>query len=195
MGTPDPRIERWLARERPWRDEIGALRDILLSEDLTEALKWRKPCYVAHGGNIAILASMSDSVAVSFLKGVLLDDPAGRLEAPGPNSRSARYMKFHRLEAIRADEAVLRSFIRQAVENERAGRKVDLPKNDISLPVELVEAMGADPDLAKAFVALTPGRRRGWALHFSSAKMAETRGRRIETARPAILDGKGPHDR
>lgn len=195
MGTPDPRIERWLSKDRPWRDELAALREILLAEGLTEALKWRQPCYVAHGGNIAILASLSDSVTVSFLKGVLLDDPDRRLESPGPNSRSARYMRFDDLEGLKADADVLRGFVRQAIENQKAGRKVDLPKDDISLPDEMVEAMDADPDLAEAFAALTPGRQRGWVLHFSGAKKAETRRDRIGKARPAILDGKGIHDR
>jgi uncharacterized protein YdeI (YjbR/CyaY-like superfamily) len=195
MGTPDPRIERWLSKDRPWRDELAALRDILLAEELTEALKWRQPCYIAHGGNVAILASLADSVAVSFFKGVLLDDPERRLESPGPNSRSAMYMKFDGLEAIRSDSDLLRGFLRQAIENENAGRKVDLPKDDIIFPDELVEAMGEDPELAEAFAALTPGRQRGWALHVSGAKLTKTRHDRIAKARPAILAGKGMHDR
>ncbi len=195
MGTPDPRIERWLSKDRPWREELAALRDILLSEDLTEALKWRQPCYVAHGGNVAILGSVAESATVSFLKGVLLDDPDMRLAPPGPNSRSARYMRFDGLETIRADAELLRGFLVQAIEIEKSGRKVDLPKDDISLPDELAEAMDADPELAEAFAALTPGRQRGWALHVAGAKMVRTRRDRIQKARPAIFAGKGIHDR
>ncbi len=195
MGTPDPRIDRWLSKERAWRDELVVLRRVLLTEEVTEALKWRQPCYVAHGGNIALLASMSDSVSVSFLKGVLLDDPLGCLERPGPNSRSARYMRFHDLESIAAGSDSLRTFVRAAIEIEKRGVRVDLPTDDISLPDEMVVAMDEDPELAAAFRQLTHGRRRGWAIHFSAPKKTETRRARIEKARYAILDGKGLHDR
>lgn len=195
VAQADPRIDRWLAKERPWRDEMVALREIILGEDVTEALKWRQPCYAAHGSNVAMLGSLKDCAFVSFFKGVLLEDKKNRLEMPGPNSRSARYMKFRDLEEIEAGAASLRDFLRAAIDNEAQGRRVDLPKDDIAIPVELAEALDADNELAEAFAALTPGRRRGWALHFSGAKKAETRIARIEKARDAILDGKGMHDR
>lgn len=195
MGQPDPRIERWIAKDRPWRDELAALRAILLSEDLTEALKWRQPCYIAHGSNIALLVSLKDGVAVSFLKGVLLNDSEGRLEAPGPNSRSTRYMRFDGLDQVAADAGLLRDYLRRSVENAGAGKQVHLPMGDVEFPDELVEAMDTDAELARAFAGLTPGRQRGWALHFRGARTTETRRRRIEKARPAILKGKGMHDR
>lgn len=195
MGVSDPRIDRWLAKDRPWRDEMAALRDIILEEDVTEALKWRQPCYAAHGGNIGILGSLKETAFVSFFKGVLLEDPDGRLQEPGPNSRSARYMKFRDNDEIAQDADKLRGFLRQAIANEAAGRTVDLPKDDIEIPDELAEALDSDAELAEAFAALTPGRRRGWALHVGGAKKSETRTARIEKARDAILDGKGMHDR
>lgn len=195
MGVSDPRIDRWLAKDRPWRDEMAALRDIILEEDVTEALKWRQPCYAAHGGNIGILGSLKETAFVSFFKGVLLEDPDGRLQEPGPNSRSARYMKFRDMDEIAQDADKLRGFLRQAIANEAAGRTVDLPKDDIEIPDELAEALDSDAELAEAFAALTPGRRRGWALHVGGAKKSETRTARIEKARDAILDGKGMHDR
>lgn len=195
MGTADPRIDRWLAKDRPWRAELIALRDILLSEDVTEALKWRQPCYAAHDSNICLLAAMSESVALNFFKGVLLDDPDDQLEAPGANSRSARYLRFHGVDEIRDADAMIRNFIRQAVENERQGRTVDLPADDFDLPEELVAELAADSDLDEAWNRLTPGRRRGWVLHFSGAKKSETRTSRIEKARDRILAGEGLHDR
>lgn len=195
MENTDPRIDRYLSKNRPWRAEMLALRAILLSEGLTECLKWRQPCYEAHGGNVAIIGAHKEAAVLSFFKGVLLDDPEGRLEMPGPNSRSARCMRFSDTAEIAAAENAIRNLVRQSVENERVGRKVDLPKDDIELPAELVEAMDADPELAEAFAALTPGRRRGWALHVSGAKQAETRLSRIEKARDAILAGRGMHDR
>lgn len=195
MGTADPRIERYLSKDRPWRDEMVALRYILLSEDLTETLKWRSPCYRAHDANILMMDALNDAAFISFFKGVLLDDPDGRLEPPGPNSRSARYFKFTNLDAIASAESDIRRFVRQAIENEKQGLKVDLPDDDFDLPDELAEALAHDPDLAQAFDTLTPGRRRGWVIHIAGAKQAATRITRIEKARPAILAGKGMHDR
>ena len=195
MGTADPRIERYLSKDRPWRAEMVALRDILLSEDLEETLKWRSPCYRAHGANVLMMDALNEAAFVSFFKGVLLDDPEARLEPPGPNSRSARYFKFTSLDAIEAGEKALRAFVRQAIENEKKGLKVDLPDDDFDLPEELAEAMADDPELAEAFDSLTPGRRRGWAIHIGGAKQAATRVSRIEKARPLILAGKGMHDR
>lgn len=195
MGAADPRIERYLSKERPWRDEMVALRRILLSEELTETLKWRSPCYRAHEANILMMDALSDAAFLSFFKGVLLDDPEGRLAPPGPNSRSARYFKFTSLEEIAAAEQAIRGFVRQAIENEKRGLKVDLPDDDFDLPEELAEALAGDADLAEAFDALTPGRRRGWVIHISGAKQAATRLSRIDKARPVILAGKGMHDR
>ena len=195
MENADPRIERYLSKDRPWRDELVALRVIMLSEGLTETLKWRSPCYTAHGGNVAMVDGLKEAALLSFFKGVLIDDDAGRLEMPGPNSRSARFMKFHSVAEIEAAEALIRAYVRQAVENERLGRKVDLPKDDLDYPAELVAAMDADPVFAEAFQTLTPGRQRGWILHFSGAKQEATRRSRIEKAAPKILDGKGMHDR
>lgn len=195
MGTADPRIERYLSKERPWRAEMVALRGILLAEDLTETLKWRSPCYMANGGNVLMMDALNEAAFLSFFKGVLLDDPAGRLEPPGPNSRSARYMKFTSRETIEAETDLIRAFVRQAVENERLGRKVDLPADDLDLPAELTEALDADAELAGAWAALTPGRRRGWVVQFNGAKQSATRATRIEKARDLILAGKGMHDR
>lgn len=194
MGTADPRIERYLSKDRPWRDEMVALREILLSEDLTETLKWRSPCYRAHDANILMMDALNDAAFVSFFKGVLLDDPEGLLQAPGPNSRSARYFKFTSLKEIATGEKALRDFIRHAIENERKGLKVDLPDDDFELPDELSKAMAEDPELAEAFDNLTPGRRRGWVIHISGAKQSSTRIARVEKARPLIMAGKGLHD-
>ena len=191
----DPRIDRWIAKDRPWRAELARLREIILSEGLNESLKWRQPCYGAFGTNIAILAAMSDSVAVSFLKGVLLDDPEGRLEAPGPNSRSARYMRFRSMKQIAEETETFSGFLRQAIENAKQGRVVAFPSDDFDLPPELSDALDDDTRFSAAWGELTPGRRRGWVLAIAGAKRPETRAARVERARPSILAGKGPHDR
>ncbi|MEO1681434.1 MAG: YdeI/OmpD-associated family protein [Pseudomonadota bacterium] len=195
IGQPDPRIERWLAIDRPWRAELSALRAILLDEGLDEALKWRAPCYTAHGANVAILSGLSDAAALSFFKGILIGEGHGLLTAPGPNSRSARYAKFTSLEQVATSDAAIRSCIRQAVDNERRGLTVEMRADDIDLPDELAEALAAQPELAAAFEALTPGRQRGYALQIGGAKKAETRRARVEKWAPRILAGKGLHDR
>lgn len=194
-GISDPRIDRYLAKDRPWRDEMVALRSLLLDEGLSEALKWRAPCYAAHGSNVAIIGATRDSAILSFFKGVLLTDPDALLVPPGDHSRSARVLRVTDTVHIARLEPALRRLIREAVENERLGRKVDLPKDDIDMPAELVAAMAGDPDLDAAFHALTPGRQRGYAVHISGAKQSDTRRARIAKHRARILDGKGLHDR
>ncbi|WP_343225671.1 YdeI/OmpD-associated family protein [Oricola nitratireducens] len=189
------KVEIFYARDGRWRDELAALRTILLACPLTEDFKWRSPVYTAHGGNVATVWGLKDNAALSFFKGVLLRDPEGILLAPGENSRSVRMVKFTGLAEIAAMEAVLKDYIREAVENEKAGRKVDFPKDDLDYPEELVDRLDGDPDFRTAFEALTPGRQRGWVLHFSGAKQSATRASRIEKAAPRILAGRGMHDR
>lgn len=189
------KAEAFFARDGRWRDELAALRAILLACPVAEDFKWRSPVYTAHGGNVATVWGLKDNAALSFFKGVLLKDPENILVAPGENSRSVRMVKFTGLAEITAMEAVLKDYIREAVENEKAGRKVDFPKDDLDYPEELADRLDSDPDFRTAFEALTPGRQRGWVLHFSGAKQSATRASRIEKAAPRILAGKGMHDR
>ncbi|MBV0912968.1 YdeI/OmpD-associated family protein [Anianabacter salinae] len=191
----DARIEAWFDEDGPWRDELRRLRGVLLSCPLVEVWKWRQPCYVAHGGNICILHGFNDAVGLGFFKGVLLSDPHGVLTPAGPNSRSARVFRVTSLAEIDQAEDALRALVAQAVALEAQGARVDLPKDDIALPRELVEAFDTDVALAGAFAALTPGRQRGYAIHISGGKQPETRRARIYRHRARILQGKGMHDR
>lgn len=195
MSEADPRIEAFFANARNWKAELAALRAILRDCPVAEEFKWRSPCYTAAGGNVATVWGLKDACALSFFKGVLLKDPEGILVAPGENSRSVRMMRFTGVPQIADLNAVIEAYVREAVEAEKAGLKVDLPKDDFALPDELVAKLDEDPALKAAFEALTPGRRRGWALHFSQPKQSATRVSRIEKAAPRILDGKGMHDR
>ncbi|TNF20541.1 MAG: hypothetical protein EP318_10465 [Rhodobacteraceae bacterium] len=195
MGEPDRRVSVLFGKLTSWQDEMSALRRILLAAPLTEAFKWRAPVYTAHGRNVAILWNFKAHCALGFFKGVLLDDPQGLLVAPGENSRSARMIPFTSVAEIAAREAAVTVFIAQAVENARAGLKVDLPKDDLEMPEELVARLEADPDLQAAFEALTPGRQRGYILQISGAKQSKTREARIDKWAPRILEGKGLHDR
>ncbi len=189
------KAEAFFAKDGRWRDELAALRAILRACPVAEDFKWRSPVYTAHGGNVATVWGLKDTAVLSFFKGVLLKDPEGILVAPGENSRSVRMVKFTGLAEIAAMEAVLKDYIREAVENEKAGLKVDFPKDDLDYPEELADRLDGDPDFRAAFEALTPGRQRGWVLHFSGAKQSATRASRIEKAAPRILAGKGMHDR
>ena len=195
MDEPDPRIEAFFARSRKWRDELLALRKLLLDCGLAEEFKWRSPVYTEDGGNVAIVWGFKDYCGLGFFKGVLLKDPEGILVAQGENSRTARIVKFTSVAEIAEREAVLRDYIREAVEIGKAGLKVELPKDDLEYPAELVDRLNGDPDFRAAFEALTPGRQRGYVLHFSQPKQSATRVSRIDKAAPRILAGKGMHDR
>ena len=190
----DPRIDRFFA-DGPWQAELVALRKILLSEGLTETFKWSSPVYCHDNANVAIVWGFREYCGLGFFKGVLLDDPQGLLLQQGANSRSTRILKFLSLAEVAATEPVIRTFLRQAIENEKAGLKVDLPKDDLDWPEELVERLDCDPRLMVAFRTLTPGRQRGYILHFSQAKQSATRSARIEKHAARILAGKGLQDR
>lgn len=189
------KADTYFASATRWHDEQLALRDIVLDCPVTEEFKWRSPCYCAEGGNIVLIGSLKEACTLSFLKGVLLTDPKGILEPPGENSRSARIAKFTSVADIEAVAADLKALVLQAIDLEKAGEKVTFAKDDLDHPGELTDRLSTDAALKAAFEALTPGRRRGYLLHFSQAKQSKTRADRIEKWAPRILAGKGMHDR
>lgn len=195
MGAVNAKAEAFYAKAGPWHAELAALREILLAFPLTEDFKWRSPVYTFEGANVALVWGFKDACTLGFFKGVLLKDRDGILVAQGENSRSARVAKFTSVADIRKAQIAVKAYVREAIEIEKAGLKVDLPKEDLDYPAELVDALDGDVGLRKSFEALTPGRQRGWVLHFSQAKQSATRAARIEKARPRILGGKGMHDR
>ena len=177
------------------KEELLALRCITLSCKLTETLKWKAACYTYEGKNITILGILKDAVILSFFKGVLLKDKNQLLIKPGQNSQSARYLKFDSLEEIARKKFLIKSYLLEAIENEKSGKKVVFKKvsND-DFPEELEAVFKKDQKFQDAFLALTPGRQRGYLLHFSGAKQSKTRLSRIEQARPKVMLGKGIHD-
>ena len=188
-GTPDCKVHAWQA-------EMKQLRRILLDTPLTEQLKWSFPCYTYQNSNIVMMAAFKDNCTVSFFKGVLLKDPDNVLVAQGANSQAVRVIRFTTVEAILALELTLKAYIAEAIEIEKAGLKV--PYKDTSafdVPDELLASFEDDPSFAAAFAALTPGRQRGYLLHFASAKQSPTRARRIKKYMAQIFEGKGLHDR
>jgi uncharacterized protein YdeI (YjbR/CyaY-like superfamily) len=195
VNEVNPEVEAFFAKAKTWREELQALRSILLDCPVTEEFKWRSPCYTFREGNVAILWGLKETCALAFFKGVLLKDAEGILVAPGENSRSMRMIKFTSVPQIVGMETVLKHYIREAVEVEKAGLNVEFGKDDLVLPEELTSKLEEDPDLKTAFEALTPGRRRGYVLYFSQPKQSKTRVSRIEKSVPRIFDGKGLHDR
>lgn len=195
MSTSDPKVEAFFGEAPVWQAELRALRAILLGCGLEEIFKWRGPCYCCDGGNVATLWGFKDACVLGFFKGVLLADPEAILVPPGENSRSVRMVKFTDLAQITAATATLTAYIEAAIDLEKSGAKVTFAKDDLPYPEELIAALENNPDLALAFDALTPGRRRGYLLHFNQPKASATKTARIEKHAARILDGKGMHDR
>lgn len=173
-----------------WTEELLALREILRSSGLEETMKWGSPCYTHDGKNVAMMGSFRDYCSISFFKGVLLEDPEGVLEAPGPNSRHARLLKFRSLEDVERLASQALNFLNQAVEIQKKGLKVDAAEAE-PLPDELEARLLSEDGLWEAYEALTPGRQRSFILHVSGAKNPETRVRRAEKCVPKIWAGKG----
>jgi len=170
------------------------LRGVLLRAGLTEAFKWRKPCYVHDGANISILQEMNDFLALMFFKGALMDDPKGVLREQGPNSRSARRMEFASVAEVKRQAATIRRYVREAIRVEQSGATVGTAPEP-TLVDELQVRLDADPALRAAFEALTPGRRREYNLYFGDAKRASTRAGRVEKHVDRIRAGKGLRER
>lgn len=191
MNSPVDREFRYAQR---WRLEASALREILLDCGLTEELKWRSPCY-AHGGkNICIIQRMKPFLALMFFKGALLPDPDGVLERQGPHSRAGYRMRFTSVQDVVGAQRSIRSLVLDAIEAERKGHKVEMG-DSLAYPEELLAFLEEDPEFKAAFARLTPGRQRGYVLHFSGAKQSKTRLARVRRSRGKILAGKGFHDR
>jgi uncharacterized protein YdeI (YjbR/CyaY-like superfamily) len=190
----NPKVDAYLARAKKWRAETEKLRALILDCGLTEELKWGKPCYAFQEGNIVIIQGFKAFCALLFFKGVLLKDPNGILIKTGANTRVGRQIRFTNVREITGRETILKAYIREAIEVERAGLKVDLKTDPEPVPQELQIKLDAIPALKTAFAALTPGRQRAYIFYFSGAKQSQTRAARIEKCMPQILKGKGLND-
>ncbi len=178
-----------------WPEELKKLRSIVLDCGLNEELKWGVPCYTYQNENILIVSAFKEFCAISFFKGSLLSDTNRILVKPGENSQAARYIKFTHFQEIIEKESILKAYIFEAIEVERAGLKVKFKKNPEPIPDELTQKLDEDPFFKTAFEELTPGRQRGYILYFSQPKQSKTRITRIEKCVPKILNGEGLHDK
>lgn len=182
--TPDCKVHHWA-------EVLVPLRDLLRETELDEQLKWGSPCYSLDGRNVVMITAFNDRAGLSFFKGVLLDDPDGLLQAPGPNSQAVRELRFTSSDEVEAHRDEVRRFLDEAIELERSGANVEFAKEPEPMPDELRARLDDDPTLAAAFDALTPGRQRSHILHVGGAKKSETRVNRVEKCAPRILAGKG----
>ena len=185
-------VTHFIDGAKRWQDAMRTLREVLLECDLTEEIKWGKPCYTAGGGNIAIMQPFKDHLSLMFFKGALLKDPAGILRSQGENTRSAMRVELAGPEDVAELAPTLKGYVEEAIAVEAAGLTVPKKKvREYEMPEELDARLRDDADYRKAFEALTPGRKRSYLIHISGAKQAETRERRVEKCRAKVLEGKG----
>jgi uncharacterized protein YdeI (YjbR/CyaY-like superfamily) len=194
MHQTNPKVDFYFKKADQWKVEFERLRAICLDCDLTEDLKWGCPCYLFQKSNVVLIHGFKDYCALLFFKGVLLKDPSRILIQQTANVQSGRQIRFTDLRQIQKMERTLKAYIRAAIEVEEAGLKVTLKKSAEPIPEELQTRLDKVPGLKAAFAALTPGRQRGYILHFSGAKQSRTRASRVEKSIPRILDGKGLDD-
>jgi len=188
-GTPDCKVHRWTK-------ELKALRTIILETGLREERKWGVPCYTYQKSNLVIISALKESCVLSFFKGVLLKDPQKILQKPGENSQSDRLIRFTKVKQITQLKSTIKAYIQEAIEAEKAGLKVEFKaKDELTYPDELNILFAEDLEYKEAFERLTPGRQRGYLLHFSQPKQTQTKIARMKKYRQQILAGVGMHDK
>jgi len=188
FATPD-------CSTRPWIDGLNELRRICLDMGLEETAKWAHPCYMHAGRNIAIFGAFRTDFRLSFMNAGLLKDTENMLEPQGPNSQTPGMIRFTAIGQVAEREPVIRAYLRQLMDHAEAGTKPPKASREIDMPEELVEALDADPEMAEAFQALTPGRQKSYMFNLNQAKQSATRVARIEKFRDKIIAGKGAMER
>ncbi|MBL0048178.1 MAG: YdeI/OmpD-associated family protein [Bacteroidetes bacterium] len=191
----NPKVDFYFNKDGKWQEEIKKMRTIALDCQLTEELKWGVPSYSHKHGNIVLIHVFKEYCAYLFFKGVLLKDSKKILIQQTPQVQSARQLRFSSLAEIVKLEKTIKAYIFEAIEVEKAGLKVPFKKTeDFPMPEEFELELKRNPNLKKAFKALTPGRQRGYLLYFAAAKQIKTKIARIEKYIPIILSGKGLDD-
>lgn len=189
------KVNWFFDKDTKWQKEYQKLREIILDCGLTEELKWGCPCYTFKTNNIVLIHGFKEYCALLFHKGVLLNDSNNILIQQTENVQSARQIRFTNINEINELKQTIRTYVFEAIEVEKAGLKVNLKNTkEYSVPDEFQKYLDDNPSLKTAFEALTPGRKRGYLLHFSQAKQSKTRQSRIEKCMPKILNGEGLND-
>jgi uncharacterized protein YdeI (YjbR/CyaY-like superfamily) len=196
MNRMNPKVDEFLSKAKRWQEEFEKLRMIVLDCGLTEELKWGKPCYTFEKKNIVLIHGFKEYCALLFVKGALLNDAKGILVTQTENTQAARQIRFTSIREIVEMEPILKAYIHEAIEVEKAGLKVNYKRtSEFVIPEEFQNKLDEIPALKTAFDALTPGRQRAYILYFSQAKQPKTRESRVEKYVQQILDGKGLNDR
>jgi uncharacterized protein YdeI (YjbR/CyaY-like superfamily) len=191
----NPKVDFYFSKANNWGKELELLRTIVLECGLTEELKWGCPCYTFEKNNVVLIHDFKEYCAFLFFKGALLHDTNGILIQQTKNVQAARQVRFTNVKEIVKLKKILKAYIYEAIEVEKAGLKVNLKKTtEYSIPEEFQNKLKKNPALKTAFKALTPGRQRAYLLYFSAPKQSKTRESRIEKYIPQILKGKGLND-
>lgn len=191
----NPKVDWFFNKATEWQAEFEELRAIVLESGLTEELKWGVPCYTFQNSNVVLIHGFKKYCALLFHKGALLRDTKGILIQQTQNVQAARQVRFTGVDEIKKLKNVLKTYIREAIDVEKAGVKVEMKKTtEFKMPEEFQVVLDDMPELKKAFNALTPGRQRGYLLYFSQPKQAKTRAARIEKCLDKILNGRGLDD-
>lgn len=195
MNTTNPKVDELLEKSRQWHEEMVHLRKIVLDSGLTEEVKWGQPCYTWQNKNVIIIHGFKEYCALLFFNGALLKDPNGLLIQQTENVQAGRQIRFTNLQQIVDLEPMLKAYVNEAIEVEKAGLKVEPRKtSEYAIPEEFQQKLDEIPALKTAFQALTPGRQRAYLLFFAAPKQSATRAARIEKCMPQILAGKGLND-
>ncbi len=196
MNKTNPKVDAFLSRAKKWQEEFKKLRTIILDCGLTEELKWGVPCYTFQKSNIVLIHGFKEYCAVLFFKGALLNDAKRILITQTENTQATRQIRFTKVQEIVEMEGILKDYVHEAIEVEKAGLKVNFKKtSEFTIPEEFQNKLDEIPDLKTAFEALTPGRQRAYILYFSTPKQSKTRASRVEKSMQRILIGKGVNDR
>ncbi|MYM86367.1 hypothetical protein GTP91_04135 [Rugamonas sp. FT82W] len=191
----NPKVDAYVGKPGTWQDAFKKLRAIALDCDLAEDFKWGHPCYTLDDQNIVLMHGFKEYCALLFFKGALMQDPKSILIQQTENVQAGRQIRFTSADEIAKMASTLKSYIREAIKVERSGAQVEFKKTaEFAMPEEFLNRLEESPELQEAFAALTPGRQRGYLLHFSSAKQAKTRESRVAKCVPHILKGKGLDD-
>ncbi|PZX05599.1 uncharacterized protein YdeI (YjbR/CyaY-like superfamily) [Psychrobacillus insolitus] len=191
----NPKVDEYLSKAKKWKEESEKLRNIVLECELTEEFKWMHPCYAFENKNIVLIHGFKEYCALLFHKGALLKDPQGILIQQTENVQAARQIRFTNVQEIVEMETILKAYIYEAIEVEKAGLEVKIKRStEFIIPEEFQKKLDETPSLKTAFDALTPGRKRAYILYFSAPKQSKTKESRVEKCMQQILNGKGLND-
>ena len=191
----NPKVDFYFSKAKKWQEELERLRMLVLDSPLTEELKWGCPCYTFQNSNVVLIHVFKEYCALLFFKGALLNDSNGILIQQTKNVQAARQIRFANVREIVEKQTMLKAYIYEAIEVEKAGLKVNFKEtSEYVIPEEFQHKLDKIPALKTAFDALTPGRQRGYIFYFSLPKQSKTREARVEKCMRQILNGKGLHD-